>query len=544
LERAGKARGEEVLLEDVLGRRIWDVFPELVGSTIYQEYHRAVREQKTVVFETYSPLIDAWVEVHAYPSQDGGLSIYAYDIIERKHAQEQLRYHASLLDNVEDGVIATDASFVVTAWNRGAERLFGWSGDEVLGRHVRDVVRTRLSDEELDVRFRGIAEEGRARTELVVYRKDGTTVDVEMITVAIRGERSEVTGYLAIHRDVSERRRSEQALRDAHQQTETVLERITDFFVAFDREWRHTYLNRRVLDGIRKARREGVALEDLLGRSVWEVNPELVGTTIDRELHRAVREQRPVVFESCSQVTGRWMEMHAYPSRDGLSVYARDITERKEAEQRVVEAREAERGRIARALHDEALQGLADAIALAAMSDRTTAESRLAGQLLPVLQRVGQQLRGAIYDLRLESEEHLPFVELLERLVDEHRAMAGDSEIEVQMGDGVPTGSLGLKGIELLRILGEALTNARRHADARRVLVRVWGTKDGLWVEVSDDGRGFEIATPVSPVHHGIRGMRERAEMLNGRLEVHTEPGVGTRVRLEAPLANGTREDL
>ena len=173
-------------------------------------------------------------------------------------------------------------------------------------------------------------------------------------------------------------------------------------------------------------------------------------------------------------------------------------------------------------------------------ADRTTAESGLAGQLLPVLQRVGEQLRSAIYDLHSGSEEQRPFVELLERLVDEHQAMVGDCEIQLEIGDGVPAGSLGVKGVEVLRILGEALTNARRHAEAERVRVRVWGSSDGLWVEVSDDGRGFDTASPAPPIHRGITGMRERAEVLNGRLEIHSEPGVGTRVRLEAPLANGT----
>ena len=115
--------------------------------------------------------------------------------------------------------------------------------------------------------------------------------------------------------------------------------------------------------------------------------------------------------EGLGPLSGVWFDICAYPTDGGLSVYSRDITERKEAEQRVVEAREAERRRIARALHDEALQGLGDAIALAAMVDRTAAESRLADRLLPVLQRVGEQLRGAINDLRLESEEHLPFVD-------------------------------------------------------------------------------------------------------------------------------------
>jgi signal transduction histidine kinase len=216
--------------------------------------------------------------------------------------------------------------------------------------------------------------------------------------------------------------------------------------------------------------------------------------------------------------------------------------ERVKAEQRLEAAREAERDRIARALHDDALQGLADAIALAAMADRTTLESGLAGRLLPILRRTGEQLRSAIYDLRLESEEHTPFVELLERLVDTHRAMV-EYEIQLQVEDGVPTGSLGVAGIEVLRILGEALTNARRHAEATRLRVRVGGANGRLWVEVSDDGRGFVSAIPASAAHHGIRGMRERAEVLNGRLEIHSAPGRGTRVRLDAPLANGTTGD-
>jgi signal transduction histidine kinase len=174
------------------------------------------------------------------------------------------------------------------------------------------------------------------------------------------------------------------------------------------------------------------------------------------------------------------------------------------------------------------------------MADRTTAESPLAGQLLPVLQQVGKQLRFAIYDLHSGGEEQGPFVELLARLVDEHRAMVGDCEIQLEVGNGVPAGSLGVMGVEVLRILGEALRNACRHAEAERVGVRVWGSSDGLRVEVSDDGRGFDTGSPAPPVHRGITGMRERAELLNGRLEIHSEPGVGTRVRLEAPLANAT----
>jgi signal transduction histidine kinase len=217
--------------------------------------------------------------------------------------------------------------------------------------------------------------------------------------------------------------------------------------------------------------------------------------------------------------------------------------ERAAAEERLESVRETERRRIARALHDEALQGMSAAIALAAVADQPAAESRLAGRLLPHLRRVAEQLRFAIYDLRLESEAHAPFVELVEQLVDEHRPRHGDCDIELDLGEGVPTGSLGVTGTEVLRILGEALTNALRHAEARRVRVRVWSATGRLWVEVSDDGRGFDPASPVSPTHQGIRGMRERTELLSGRLEIHSEPGVGTTVRLEVPTSERVSGD-
>jgi signal transduction histidine kinase len=211
--------------------------------------------------------------------------------------------------------------------------------------------------------------------------------------------------------------------------------------------------------------------------------------------------------------------------------------ERAQAEERLESVREAERGRIARALHDQALQGLSGAIALTAVADRPPAESGLAGQLLPVLRRISEQLRFAIYDLRIESEAHVPFAELVEQLVDEHRAAVGDCSIELDIGEGVPSQSLGGTGTEVLRILGEALANARGHAEARRIRVRVWSANGRLWVEVSDDGRGFDTARPVSLSHYGITGMRERTALVNGRLEIHSELGVGTTVRLDVPLS-------
>jgi DNA-binding NarL/FixJ family response regulator/signal transduction histidine kinase len=207
--------------------------------------------------------------------------------------------------------------------------------------------------------------------------------------------------------------------------------------------------------------------------------------------------------------------------------------ERRQAHERLIEVREIERRRIARDLHDEALQDVAHALALARRGEAPD-------ELTAALERVGQQLRGAIYDLRLDGEDRTRFRELLEALVGVHRAMAADLDIVLDVEPGVPGDPLGATGIEVLRILGEALTNVRRHAGARRVRVRVAGSDERLRAEVSDDGRGFEPAPRSALTEgHGIRGMHERAALLHGRLDVSSDPASGTTVRLDVPLRQG-----
>lgn len=187
--------------------------------------------------------------------------------------------------------------------------------------------------------------------------------------------------------------------------------------------------------------------------------------------------------------------------------------EREEADKELREVREAERSRIARDLHDEAIRDLTYAVTEAqhvqSISEDTMPARRL-GQLVTALKRVGSQLRGTIYDLRLEEEQDKPFSELLESLVELHRTMAPDSDIRLDLGDGFLSGSLGVTGRELLRIVGEALTNARRHSGARNVRVVVETSEGKLWAEIFDDGRGLDQAEEPSTTGMGIRGMRER----------------------------------
>jgi PAS domain S-box-containing protein len=389
-----------------------------------------------------------------------------------------------------------------------------------------------------------VVEHGRWRGEVVAYRKDGTPVYVELITVVLRGGRGGITGYLGIHRDITERRRMMDELRESQQHVETILESITDASVAMDRDWRYVYANDLALARLAAWRGMPVTREDIIGKSVWDLFPDARGTDTENRLRAAMGATEPVEFEMYFGPTDEWVEAHAYPSASGLSIYYRNITarrraeealheaqqQRQQAERRLNEVRDAERSRIARDLHDGALQGLARA-QTATGSQGTNGDD----DVNAILRQVGQQLRAAIYDLSLEESGERTLGDSLGDLVDVTREMAPDREVTLDIDDDLAARSLGGRQAEVLRILGEALANARRHAEAEHIVVRVTSTETRLSVEVTDDGRSA-AAWPATAPGHGVRGMHERAQLLGAELDIRTDD-TGTTVRLQIALS-------
>jgi PAS domain S-box-containing protein len=140
-----------------------------------------------------------------------GLSIHR-DITERKHAEQQLREQAALLNLAHDAIIVRDMQYKITFWNRGAEDTYGWKAHEVLGRDIRDIIPTRFPTSCQDIEAILQVQEGWSG-ELVHTTRDGKTLVFASRWSLQRDERGAPKGILQINRDISARKRSEEETR-------------------------------------------------------------------------------------------------------------------------------------------------------------------------------------------------------------------------------------------------------------------------------------------------------------------------------------------
>jgi len=151
------------------------------------------------------------------------------------------------------------------------------------------------------------------------------------------------------------------------------------------------------------------------------------------------------------------------------------------------------------------------------------------------LRRSVEGLRSAIFELRLERTLGRSFATSLQELVGLTRRMSRKRfAVNLEVEEGFPRELSRRAGGGLIRILQEAMNNARRHSSPDHILVRLWREGDVMLAEVADDGRGFDAGSPDGGV--GLSAMRQRASSLGGGLTIESKPGSGTRVRFEVPL--------
>jgi signal transduction histidine kinase len=243
------------------------------------------------------------------------------------------------------------------------------------------------------------------------------------------------------------------------------------------------------------------------------------------------------------------------PDREALNAFATSVAKRLAAERSVeierlrygMEARERERTRWAREIHDESIQGMG-ALRLRLANARDVDDPQALREAVDtVLDGLGNEidgLRHLITELRPAALDDLGLAAALEALARRAQAIDGlDVRIEMQLGQDEGRRLDAELESTIYRIVQEALTNVSRHAEATNALVNI-SERDGVVrASVTDDGKGLPEADRLGPRGDGLEGgfgmggMRERAELVGGELEFGPAPTRGTTVRLVVPLA-------
>ena len=283
------------------------------------------------------------------------------DITERKRADEALRESAAkyklLTESILDTFTAIDHNLKFTYWNRAAEELVGISANEALGKTVIEV----FGDNEITRRAFGYYREC-VKTRQPIRYETGNVIRGRKYDLELRLYPTN-DGVSIIGRDITERKMAEKALQKAHDElelrvqertaelqetNEALLEReasyreltesIDDLFYAMDRDLRYTYWNKA------SESLSGILAKDAIGKSIYELFPDVKGTKVEQIYIEVLKTQQPERFESEYKLGDKKFifEINAYPTRYGLSVIAKDITEKKKLEAQLLRAQRME----------------------------------------------------------------------------------------------------------------------------------------------------------------------------------------------------------
>jgi PAS domain S-box-containing protein len=460
---------------------------------------------------------------------------------ERQRTQEQLRQSEErfkvLAQEVVEGIVLSENGKVIDA-NRSVTEMFGYGLEELIGKNAIELT----SPEYREMVMRCISDEDTRPYESMGLKRDGTIFPIEIRPrhLPYSGRRIRVTSLI----DLTERKHQEEALRQSEALYRTVVEQAEENIFLVDAK------SRRVLDAndalLRSLSYTDDELKEMTLYDIVAHDQESVDLNIGRimeEGHRSLGERQYRRKDGSLADVEVNVSAVPYNGEKVMCVVAHDVTGRKRAERMLEEIREAERNRLARELHDSTLQDIVYALQEVQVMQVVSGDdlNPALEATAEALKRSVEGLRGAIFELRLKETLDRSVVSSLENLVDLNRRMArGRYEVVLVAEDDFPARLPDKAGQELTRLVQEALTNVRRHAEAGHVRVELGLDGQLAYVEVSDDGCGFDPERATTGI--GRQSMRHRALELGGEFGVESAPGEGTRVRFSIPvtrLVNG-----
>ena len=466
---------------------------------------------------------------------------------------------AAIVQSSDDAIVSKNLDGVIKSWNKGAERLFGYTEGEAIGRHITMLIPASLRQEEETILERLRRGERIEHFETIRVRKDGTTVDVSLTISPVRSLEGHVVGASKVARDITQVKQAAGALRASEERFRAIVETTPECVKVVAPDGTLLHMNSFGLKLIGADRADEVE-----GKSVYDlVEPR------DRDRFRAFNEEicrggkGSLEFE-LSELRGerRHVETNAAPLRNADGTVAqlavtRDVTMRKQAEEaitekelsaRLLKLQDQERRRIARELHDGVGQLLAAMSMNAGRLDgekaRLSADAaRCVEENARLIEQVSTDIRTMSYLFHPPLLDELGLDSALKWYIEgfaERSKIAAKLELPTD-GERLPQDH----ELCLFRITQECLTNIHRHSGSSNALVRLLRSPGEIKLEVSDDGKGLDHETKSKIASGetagvGLRGMRERVRQLGGSLEIRSN-GHGTVVIATVPFEGSAR---
>jgi PAS domain S-box-containing protein len=492
------------------------------------------------------------------------------DITERREAQEILRQseekYRALVETTNDWVWEIDARGSYTYASPRVRDMLGYVPEEVLGRHPSDF----MPPEEARRVSRLFATIAAKREPLVLLEnvnlhKDGRPVVLETSGVPVFDKHGNYCGYRGIDRDITARRRAEDALRESEERFKSMAGNVPGmvFQIALsaDGVLKFRYVSDGALALCACSPRDFVGDTEAFLRLLAGEGRACFMAALDESVKELTTWNWEGQIDTASG--SKWINWRASPRLlpqgevlwDGVAVNTSDTkaaqaallqsqAQLQELSAYLQTVREEEKAHIAREIHDE-LGSMLTALKMDTywLGKRVpegfpSLHEKLSGMLKMVDEAV-QATRRICTELRPTVLDDLGFLAALEWQVREFESRMG-IKCRLNIPDIEPSLEKE-QAIALFRIVQESFTNIARHAGASTVAVSFDMSGNDIRLEIRDDGRGIASDRVASPISRGIRGMFERARSLGGDLKIESMPGIGSVVSVSLPWRDEVR---
>lgn len=477
------------------------------------------------------------------------LLVASSDITDRQLADEARARLAALVESSEDAIISKTLDGKITSWNAAAERLYGYTALEAMGQPISMIVPADHADELSRIIQMIRAGQRVQHLETTRRRKNGSYLGVSITVSPIVDPDGEVIGASAIARDITERKRAEEAIRQSEANFRSIFNTVND--AIFVHDWK----TGDILDANeRAAEMYGFSLEEIKRVQVGDLSSNLPPYTQEIALKWIGKAfaGEPQVFEwRAKDKNGHlfWVEVSLkrvlLGNKDRLLAVVRDITNRKQAEQdlrdlsaRLIHSQEEERSRIGRELHDDFNQQLAIlSIELQQLGQKVPARQHALRERVQKLWTRAQEISADVHRLSYQLHpfklDHLGVASAMKSLCNE---LSGHEGLIVEFQqEGFPANLPGDVTLCVFRIAQESLRNVIKHSGARFARVYLGTNDDAVRLSVSDNGCGFDPDSPTAKQGLGLISMRERLRLVGGVISIRSERGRGTQIDALVP---------